>query len=79
MLAGVVEDPEHAVAHSEPLSEVATGVAGPLGATRAHVRRQFLGESVLLAGLGGIGGAALGRLVRAGFAASRGWHVALPA
>ena len=50
-----------------------------LGATRGHIRTQFLGESVLLAGLGGIGGAVLGGTVTAVFAASRDWPFALPA
>jgi hypothetical protein len=35
------------------------------GAARAHIRIQFVGESVLLAGLGGIGGAILGGAVTA--------------
>jgi putative ABC transport system permease protein len=54
------------------------GLRRALGATRRHIRIQFLGESVLLAGFGGVGGAALGGIVTAGFAASRGWPFALP-
>jgi len=54
------------------------GLRRALGATRGHIRVQFLGESVLLAGLGGIGGAVLGGVVTAGFAASRDWPFALP-
>jgi putative ABC transport system permease protein len=54
------------------------GLRRALGATRRHIRVQFLGESVLLAGLGGIGGAVLGGAVTAGFAATRNWPFALP-
>jgi putative ABC transport system permease protein len=54
------------------------GLRRALGATKRHIRIQFLGESVLLAGFGGIGGAVLGGVVTAGFAASRDWPFALP-
>ncbi len=64
------------IAVLERRSEV--GLRRALGATRAHIRRQFLGESVLLAGLGGIGGAGLGGLATAVFAANRDWPFALP-
>jgi putative ABC transport system permease protein len=64
------------IAVLERRSEI--GLRRALGATRAHIRIQFLSESVLLAGLGGIGGAVLGGLVTAGFAASRDWPFALP-
>jgi putative ABC transport system permease protein len=65
------------IAVLERRSEV--GLRRALGATHAHIRRQFLGESILLAGLGGIGGAMLGGAATAAFAAVRDWPVALPA
>ena len=44
------------------------GVRRALGATRGHVRRQFLTEAVLVAGLGGVSGAVLGAGITWGFA-----------
>jgi putative ABC transport system permease protein len=55
------------------------GLRRALGATKAHVRTQFLAESLLLALLGGLGGVAIGAAVTAGYAANRGWQIVIPA
>jgi putative ABC transport system permease protein len=55
------------------------GLRRALGATKRHVRTQFLAESLLLAVLGGSGGVAIGAAVTAGYAASRAWQVVIPA
>jgi putative ABC transport system permease protein len=54
------------------------GLRRALGATRGHIVGQFLTEAVLLAGAGGVAGAALGSAVAAGYATSQAWVVALP-
>jgi putative ABC transport system permease protein len=54
------------------------GLRRALGATRGHVRTQFLVESLLLALLGGAGGVALGALVTAGYALQQHWQVVVP-
>ena len=54
------------------------GLRRALGATRRHIRRQFLGEAVLLAGMGGVLGAAVGASVTAAFAVARGLAITVP-
>ena len=55
------------------------GLRRALGARRRHVAQQFLAEAVVLAGTGGAAGAALGAAITAGYAASQGWSVSVPA
>jgi putative ABC transport system permease protein len=51
------------------------GLRRSLGATRRHVAVQFVAEALLLAGLGGLAGVALGAAIGSGYAWSRGWDV----
>jgi putative ABC transport system permease protein len=55
------------------------GLRRALGATRPHIAAQFIAESVLLSGLGGLTGVALGAAVTAAYALDQGWSVLLPA
>ena len=54
------------------------GLRRALGATRAHIRSQFLVEALLLSALGGVAGAAIGAGVTAIIASLSGWPVAIP-
>jgi putative ABC transport system permease protein len=54
------------------------GLRRALGATRGHIRVQFLSEAILLALSGGIAGVAVGALTTAIFAHAKGWAVVIP-
>jgi putative ABC transport system permease protein len=54
------------------------GVRRALGATRRHVRLQFLVEAVLLAAIGGVVGIAGGSVITAVYADMRDWRLAVP-
>jgi putative ABC transport system permease protein len=54
------------------------GLRRALGATKGHIRVQFLSEAVLLALLGGAAGVAAGALATAVYAHTKGWAVVVP-
>jgi putative ABC transport system permease protein len=55
------------------------GLRRALGATRGHIRTQFLAEAILLALGGGGAGVALGAAATTIYAHARGWAVVVPA
>lgn len=54
------------------------GLRRSLGATRGHIRAQFLVEAMLLAAYGGLAGTLLGWLITAVVARGNGWLVEMP-
>ena len=54
------------------------GLRRALGATRSQIRTQFLGESILLAVIGGVVGVLAGAVATAVYANSKGWAVVIP-
>ena len=55
------------------------GLRRALGATRGHIRVQFLAEAILLALAGGAAGVTVGAAATAIYARARGWAVVIPA
>jgi putative ABC transport system permease protein len=55
------------------------GLRRALGATKAQIRTQFLGESILLAVIGGVVGVLAGAAATAVYASSKSWAVVIPA
>jgi putative ABC transport system permease protein len=54
------------------------GVRRALGARRLHIAMQFVAEAVVLAGLGGVGGALAGGFATTVYATSRHWAAVVP-
>jgi putative ABC transport system permease protein len=55
------------------------GLRRALGATKGHIRAQFLSEAIMLALAGGAAGVVLGALSTAVYARIKGWPVVIPA
>jgi putative ABC transport system permease protein len=54
------------------------GLRRALGATKGHIRTQFLSEAILLALLGGVGGDIAGVGATAVYATVKGWAIVIP-
>lgn len=54
------------------------GLRRALGATRGHIRIQFLSEAILLAVFGGAAGIAVGVLATAVYASTKEWDIVIP-
>ncbi|MFV2018038.1 ABC transporter permease [Micromonospora sp. LOL_023] len=54
------------------------GLRRSLGATRGHIRVQFLAESLILSAIGGGGGILLGVVATGGYALTQGWPTVVP-
>jgi putative ABC transport system permease protein len=54
------------------------GLRRALGATKGHIRTQFLSEAILLALAGGIAGIGVGALATATYAHAKGWATVIP-
>ena len=55
------------------------GLRRALGATKNHIRSQFLAEAILLALVGGAAGVAAGAVATAIYAHAKGWAIVIPA
>jgi putative ABC transport system permease protein len=55
------------------------GLRRALGATKAHIRIQFLAEAILLALAGGAVGVSAGAAATAVYASTKGWAIVVPA
>jgi putative ABC transport system permease protein len=54
------------------------GLRRALGATRGHIRTQFLSEAIMLSLLGGVAGIIFGAAATAVYASSKGWAIVIP-
>jgi putative ABC transport system permease protein len=54
------------------------GLRRALGATKSQIRTQFLGESILLATIGGVVGVLAGAVATVIYASAKDWHIVIP-